>query len=497
MYSEEQLRIIAEVTSKMEMRSPPSLTCDEQALKEAICRMYELPPPMEEGTSDNNDRLPMIWCDGPFQLLAIPLLMQLLVHRIKRLGASMICDVQTASGELLDSLSVKTWRVAGETLVERVDQQTLLRLASAAPPFKNSHEPRWYDEYCYSLLGIPTGPKLDGSLPQSTKATQRNLKNREHQELFRRLSVAERTLRETKSLFVLALRSEHQLETDFQTTLKPEHYRNSSSTWLTNLSREIAEQLLGTDFEDIVLSLDLQPPRFSLSGLSLELSDLAQQLNYILFGGLHTAFWGTWQEDRLFMEIAHKLFPDKIDSKTAQLLNDQALLFASVFAFVPLSRVIFLCRQPTTLAFDTTGHLHCEDGPCIEFADGTTVFALHGVIVPAAPIQDRQQLTSLYIDTLENVEQRRVLLELFGAARYLQECGATVIHKDNFGILYSIPMRDDEPVVMVQVTNSTPEPDGTFREYFLRVPPAIRRAREAVAWSFGMKEHEYNPEHQT
>ena len=51
----------------------------------------------------------------------------------------------------------------------------------------------------------------------------------------------------------------------------------------------------------------------------------------------------------------------------------------------------------------------------------------------------------------------------------------------------------DEPVAMVEVVNSTPEPDGSRRTYFLRVPPSMRRAREAVAWTFGMAGHEYRP----
>jgi hypothetical protein len=35
------------------------------------------------------------------------------------------------------------------------------------------------------------------------------------------------------------------------------------------------------------------------------------------------------------------------------------------------------------------------------------------------------------------------------------------------------------------VVNSTPEQDGTYRRYLLRVPPTTRTAREAVAWTFG------------
>jgi hypothetical protein len=46
---------------------------------------------------------------------------------------------------------------------------------------------------------------------------------------------------------------------------------------------------------------------------------------------------------------------------------------------------------------------------------------------------------------------------------------------------------------MVEVLNSTPEPDGTRRTYFLRVPPEIETAREAVAWTFGMDGAGYAP----
>jgi hypothetical protein len=46
---------------------------------------------------------------------------------------------------------------------------------------------------------------------------------------------------------------------------------------------------------------------------------------------------------------------------------------------------------------------------------------------------------------------------------------------------------------MVKVINSTAEPDGTYKEYFLRVPPDVSSAREGVAWTFGLEPHEYAP----
>jgi hypothetical protein len=50
---------------------------------------------------------------------------------------------------------------------------------------------------------------------------------------------------------------------------------------------------------------------------------------------------------------------------------------------------------------------------------------------------------------------------------------------------------------MVEVVNSTAEPDGTFHTYWLRVPPQTRTATEAVAWTFGLSEQEYAPLIQT
>jgi hypothetical protein len=44
---------------------------------------------------------------------------------------------------------------------------------------------------------------------------------------------------------------------------------------------------------------------------------------------------------------------------------------------------------------------------------------------------------------------------------------------------------------MLEVVNSTPEPDDSFKDYFLRVPPNARTAREAVAWTFDVPERKY------
>lgn len=89
------------------------------------------------------------------------------------------------------------------------------------------------------------------------------------------------------------------------------------------------------------------------------------------------------------------------------------------------------------------------------------------------------------------------MLERYGPSKYLLDSGAKQVHRDGCGRLYRKDMAGDEPLVMVRVTNSSPEPDGTFREYFLRVPPTTQTAREAVAWTFGLTAEKYRPSVET
>ncbi|MBA3992114.1 MAG: hypothetical protein C0469_01210, partial [Cyanobacteria bacterium DS2.3.42] len=81
--------------------------------------------------------------------------------------------------------------------------------------------------------------------------------------------------------------------------------------------------------------------------------------------------------------------------------------------------------------------------------------------------------------------------------RYLVESQADILNEDEYGTLYRKRIAGDEPLVMVRVKNSTAEPDGSFREYFLRVPPFMRTAKEAVAWTFDFREDQYQPEEET
>ncbi|MFD8706457.1 DUF6745 domain-containing protein [Kitasatospora sp. NPDC059648] len=163
----------------------------------------------------------------------------------------------------------------------------------------------------------------------------------------------------------------------------------------------------------------------------------------------------------------------------------------------PYQGAVLLSERPVALHRDEAGRLDRADGPALEYADGFALHAWRGMPVPAEFLAGLGEVTADRVRTEENAELRRVLLEHYGYERYLADSGAEPVHRDETGVLWRIVLPDDEPVVMVEVVNSTPEPDGTFRTYWLRVPPSTRTARAGVAWTFGIPETAYHPQRET
>jgi hypothetical protein len=98
-------------------------------------------------------------------------------------------------------------------------------------------------------------------------------------------------------------------------------------------------------------------------------------------------------------------------------------------------------------------------------------------------------ITVAEIDAAENETHRRDLIEVYrdGLVGYLRDSGAQAVQRDDTGELVARKTAGD-PVVAVLV-----KCPSTGRDYVLRVPPAMKSAREAVAWTFGMKAKEYQP----
>ena len=152
----------------------------------------------------------------------------------------------------------------------------------------------------------------------------------------------------------------------------------------------------------------------------------------------------------------------------------------------PNKDFVMVCARPRSIHRDAQGRLHNEHEPAIDWPDGWGVYSIHGVRVPTDVVEHPESINAARINAEPNAEVRRIMLDRFGMDQYLASSKAEQIHKDDWGTLWRIPAPNpaDEPLVLVEVVNSTPEPDGHFKHYTLCVPPATKTAREAVEWTF-------------
>ena len=130
---------------------------------------------------------------------------------------------------------------------------------------------------------------------------------------------------------------------------------------------------------------------------------------------------------------------------------------------------------------ESSHRLHRSDGPAMGWAAGWGVYVVRGRRVPGWIIEDPGRLHVAAIEAERNAEVRRVMMERYGLARYMRDSGAQVV--DGCGPdhpvaglrgarLLSKQLRGErEPLVFLDMVNSTPEPDGTFRRYLERIDP--------------------------
>lgn len=220
-------------------------------------------------------------------------------------------------------------------------------------------------------------------------------------------------------------------------------------------------------------------------------ADKVRAATHGAIGGQHDAAW-------LAIFDGLRSGPAAIDFPV---LPELAAVAREIAWWWPFERVVLVSDRPTAMHRDEQSRLHHGEGPALTYADGFALHAWRGMPVPAEFVgglgPGGSRLSVRRIHDEDNAELRRVMLEMYGYDRYLREVGAQPLHRDETGVLWEIEWDDDEPVVMVEVLNATPEPDGTTRTYWLRVPPHTRTAREGVAWTFGVSASDYRPLHET
>lgn len=124
------------------------------------------------------------------------------------------------------------------------------------------------------------------------------------------------------------------------------------------------------------------------------------------------------------------------------------------------------------------------NGAFCEWSDGCGLYCVNNVRVNNWIIRHPERITVAKINAEGNQEVRRVMVDKFGKDKYAAEAGK-IIHQDDYGTLYKAELAGDEDVMMVKVVNSTAEPDGTYKDYWIRVDPkaygGLKTAQAAVA----------------
>lgn len=139
--------------------------------------------------------------------------------------------------------------------------------------------------------------------------------------------------------------------------------------------------------------------------------------------------------------------------------------------------------RPITIVRDEQNRLHSEVGPAIQYGDGWARYYWHGTCVPREWIMEREKLTAAIAINQENVELRRCACEILGWANIIKNLNSVVIDRDEdpmIGTLYEVDLPDmgKEKFLLVLC--------GTGRQFALPVPPEMKTALAANAWTFGM-----------
>lgn len=176
---------------------------------------------------------------------------------------------------------------------------------------------------------------------------------------------------------------------------------------------------------------------------------------------------------------------------------------------------------PIQQKVDMLGRLHCETGPayisptrCTWYNEGkrhgmdvdifgTQTCFYEGVHVPRHFIFAPETLTIEEVLAYQNTEVRYAGMKIVGFESLRNSPNFKTIDKgqDQYGRDWELfqvhGILRGEPLTVVKVVNGSPEPDGTYKNYYLQVPPEMRTCHEAVAWTFRKTADEYKPDVET
>jgi len=81
---------------------------------------------------------------------------------------------------------------------------------------------------------------------------------------------------------------------------------------------------------------------------------------------------------------------------------------------LPRKGICWVSERHSVVHLDEQHRIHCETGPAIQYPDGWSIYAIHGVRVPELVIMHPEDITTQMITDESNEEVRRVMISRMG-----------------------------------------------------------------------------------
>ena len=206
----------------------------------------------------------------------------------------------------------------------------------------------------------------------------------------------------------------------------------------------------------------------------------------------------------------YSFFREQCDPALADKLRGMDEVARSCGWWWPFTNAVILTERPTEVHRDDRGGLHNRDGAALLYPDGWGIYAINGLRLAEQVIKAPETLTFEQVRDEPNAEIRRHMLDRFGGLRgadaqaaWISAGGLKPISREDISSkmqpsglsiwrlshgdkpvtcdLYHAPIEDDEDLAILMVVCTS-----TAKAVPLRVPPTIRDAAQARAWTFGV-----------
>ena len=151
--------------------------------------------------------------------------------------------------------------------------------------------------------------------------------------------------------------------------------------------------------------------------------------------------------------------------------------------------------SPTRITHYINGRKHGIDADKY----GSINFYYENIRIPKKFFYNPESLTIDEVFSHPNAEVKYVGMKIIGFDKILKDKRVEIIDScEKTGmVLFRLKYVFVEPLMYLKVINSTQEPDGSYKNYYLCVPPDMKNCKQAVAWTFRMEESQYEPTQET